>query len=58
MSDSLALNSSPLPNQAKAKPALHTRFATAVKMALESLVVAHSKRFDNNNQAFYRFPPF
>ena len=36
MSDSLALNSSPLPNQAKAKPALHTRFASAVKMALEN----------------------
>jgi hypothetical protein len=56
MSDSLALNSSSMPNQAK--PALRARFASALKAVLESLVVANSKRFDDNNEAFYRYAPF
>jgi hypothetical protein len=58
MSDSLALASSPLPNQAKAKPALRARFASALKAALESLVAAQRNRFEGSEAAFYRFPPF
>jgi hypothetical protein len=58
MSDSLALKSSSMPTQAKATPGLRARFTAALSAVLESLVVANSKRFDDNNQAFYRFPPF
>jgi len=58
MSDSLALQSSPLPNQAKAKPTLGARFTAVFVAALESLVSAQRKRFDGSDPVFYRYPPF
>jgi hypothetical protein len=58
MSDSLALSSTPLPHQAKAKLTLGARFTAALAGFMESLVSAQRKRFEDSDPMLYKYPPF
>lgn len=55
MSDSLALDVSPLREDKASKPT--TGLAAMFKAAMESLVAAQRPRFENTDPLLYRFPP-
>ena len=57
MSDCLALEPSPLPNEPAVKPAAHLGFGAMFKAVLESLVTAQTRRFEDTGPLMYRFPP-
>ena len=57
MSDSLALDPSPLPAERTTKLTHRFSLATMFKAAMESLVAAHSHRFEDSERLFYRYPP-
>jgi hypothetical protein len=57
MSDSLALDPSPLPNERTTTPARRFSLATMFKAAMESLVTSQSRRFEDSEPLFYRYPP-
>ena len=56
MSNTLALDPSPAAETAAARPA-RRGFAAVFMAALESLVAAQSRRFENTEPLSYRFPP-
>jgi hypothetical protein len=56
MSDSLALDPSPVPNRTT-KPTHRFSLGAIFYNAMESLVAAHSRQFENSEPLFYRYPP-
>lgn len=57
MSDSLAIEPSPLPGERPTKPAPRISLGAVFRAALESLVDANSRRVDATDPLLYRFPP-
>jgi hypothetical protein len=57
MSDSLALDPSPLPNERTTRPTHRFSLGAIFRNAMESLVAAHSRQFENSEPLFYRYPP-
>jgi len=57
MSDSLALHPLPLPNERTTKPAHRFSLGAMLRNAMESLVAAHGRQFENSEPTFYRYPP-
>jgi hypothetical protein len=57
MSDSLALAPSPLPNDRTTKLTPRFSLGAIFRNAMESLVSAHSRQFENSEPLFYRYPP-
>jgi len=57
MSECLALDPSPLPDEATTKPAPRMGFGAMFKAVLESLVTAQTRRFEDTGPLLYRYPP-
>jgi hypothetical protein len=57
MSDSLALDPSPRTNEQMTKPAHRFSLGAVLRNAMESLVAAHGRQFENSEPLFYRYPP-
>ena len=57
MSDSLAFDPSPLPNQRTTKPTHRFSLSAIFHNVMESLVAAHGRQFENSAPTFYRYPP-
>jgi hypothetical protein len=57
MSDSLALAPSPVPTQRTSKPAHRFSLGAMFRNAMESLVSAHARQFEDSEPLFYRYPP-
>jgi hypothetical protein len=57
MSECLALDPAPRPDEVTTKPAPSTGIGAMFKAALESLVAAHSRQFEDTDPLVYRFPP-
>ncbi|MGA3001174.1 MAG: hypothetical protein ABSE20_05585 [Acetobacteraceae bacterium] len=57
MSDSLALAPSPRTTEHAAKPAHRFSLGAVLRNAMESLVAAHGRQFENSEPLFYRYPP-
>jgi hypothetical protein len=57
MSDSLALDPSPLPTERTTKPAHRFSLGAMFHNVMESLVAAHGRQFENSEPTFYRYPP-
>jgi hypothetical protein len=57
MSDSLALDPSPRTTEHPTKPGHRFSLGAMVRNAMESLVAAHARQFENSEPLFYRYPP-
>jgi hypothetical protein len=57
MSDSLALDPSSQTNEHTTLPARRFSFGAMFRAAMESLVAAHGRQFENSEPLFYRYPP-
>ena len=57
MSDSLALDPTPLPNNRTTKPARRFSLGAMFYNVMESLVSSHARQFENSEPTFYRYPP-
>lgn len=57
MSDSLALDPSPRTNEQSTRPAHRFSLGAVLRSAMESLVAAHGRQFENSEPLFYRYPP-
>jgi hypothetical protein len=55
MSESLALDPSPLPGERTTKPA--AKFGAMFKAVLESMVAAQTRQIDATGPLMYRYPP-
>ena len=57
MSDSLALQPSPVPGERTSKPAAKFGLGAMFTAALEALVASHSSKIDETGTVPYRYPP-
>ena len=57
MSECLALDPSPLPDEVATKSAPRVGVGATFKALLESLVAAQTRRFEDTGPLMYRFPP-
>jgi hypothetical protein len=57
MSESLALDPSPLPGERTTKPAAKFGFGAMFKAVLESMVAAQTRQIDATGPLMYRYPP-
>lgn len=57
MSECLALEPSTTADERTSNPAPRRGFAALFKAALESLVTAQTRRFEDTEPLLYRFPP-
>jgi hypothetical protein len=57
MSDSLALDPSPRTSEQAARPTQRFSLGAMFRNAMDSLVAAHGRQFENSEPTFYRYPP-
>jgi hypothetical protein len=57
MSQSFALDPSPLPREQTVPPKSHAGLGAWFGRVLESLVAAQRRRFEDTDPLLYRFPP-
>ena len=57
MSESLAFERSPLPDERTATPASKFGFLAILMAALDSLVAAQTRKMDETGPLMYRYPP-